>query len=311
MERDPGKSLTAAVAIPTYGRERVLVDTCRQVLALDPPADEVLVVDQTPQHEPETDAYLKEQSAANKLRWIRQSWPNLPAARNRALAETRCDVLIFVDDDVRLPTDFVEKHRRNYVDSAVCGVAGRVVPGAEVRQRTAWPPIMDHRFFPLGSTERQENVVTFRGCNHSLRTSFLRKIGGFDENYLGWAFREDSDVAIRCWKSGGVIVFDPEASLEHLAIPGGGCRLKRACQPLSEWKVSFPATYFAARHLFPTPWFWFDLLLGNVRRYVLRRDNVFHPYRLPWALASYCYSVALALSVILYPRSLESPDQAG
>ena len=35
------------VAIPTYGRDQILVDTIRRVLALVPPAAEVIVLDQT------------------------------------------------------------------------------------------------------------------------------------------------------------------------------------------------------------------------------------------------------------------------
>ena len=33
--------LTVSVAIPTYNREQVLIDTIEQVLAQNPPADEV------------------------------------------------------------------------------------------------------------------------------------------------------------------------------------------------------------------------------------------------------------------------------
>ena len=46
--------LSVSVAIPTYNRERVLIDTIEHVLAQNPPADEVLVIDQTEEHEPET-----------------------------------------------------------------------------------------------------------------------------------------------------------------------------------------------------------------------------------------------------------------
>lgn len=301
-DHDSKYSLTTAIAIPTYLRERVLLDTCRQVLALDPPADEILVIDQTPQHEPETESYLTEQMATGRIKWIRHSPPNLPAARNRALAETNCDVIIFIDDDVELPTQFVEKHRRNYARSEICGVAGRiVVPSGPLPRcvRRTWPRIMDHRFFSLESNVRSEGVACFIGCNHSVRTAFLKSIGGYDENYIGWAYREDSDMAIRIWKAGGKIVFDPDTVLTHLAVPSGGCRLKPSKRSLPEWKVSFPATYFALRHLFPRRWFWYDLLLGNVRRYVLRKDNVFYPHRIPWAFVSYFFSIYIAARLSL------------
>lgn len=287
--------ITVCVAIPTYNRERVLVDTLEQVLVQDSPADEVLVIDQTEEHELETRSYLDNADKAGRIRWIKYSPPNLPAARNRALAETRCHVIIFIDDDVVLPPLYVENHRKNYADSRVVAVAGRIIQAFRYQARSNQPQIMDYRFFPLDSTERKEGVASFGGGNHSARVSALKGIGGYDENYIGWAYREDSDAAIRLWKAGGMIVFDPDAWLKHLAIPTGGCRLKVNNKRLPEWKASFPATYFAVRHLFPNCWFWHDVMVGNMRRYILRRDNVCNPWRLPWAFLSYVYSFLLAV----------------
>lgn len=296
MSVESNTRMSVCVAIPTYNRESVLIRTLQSVFAQNPSADEVLVIDQTDEHEIETDKYLAGEDKAGRIRWIRQSPPNLPAARNRALKETKCDVLIFIDDDVLMPANFVEKHRRNYIDPRIVAVAGRVIQkGIVVPDRKKWPSIMDHRFFPLDSFKRVEGVVAFRGCNHSVRVCNLSAIGGFDLNYIGWAFREDSDVALRLWKAGGVIVFDPDACLNHLAIPTGGCRLKNNNKSLSEWMVSFPATYFACRHLFPSRWFWYDIFIGNVRRYILRKDNVYRPWRLPFAIASYFYSFIRAM----------------
>lgn len=292
--------LSCCLAIPTYLREQVLMETIANALALDPSPDEILVIDQTPQHEEETTEFLRAQQSAGRLRRIELSPANLPAARNRALAETGCDVLIFIDDDVRMPKDFVRHHLTNYADARVGAVAGRVIqPGLRKPKRRSWPPIMDHRFFPLDSMERRESVVSLRGCNHSVRASVLRAIGGYDQNYIGWAWGEDSDVAVRIWKSGSRVVFDPLACLEHLAAPSGGCRMKINNRRLPEWKISFPGNYFAFRHLFPSRWFWHDVLWANVRRFVLRRDNVLHPIRLPWALASYGFSLILAARLSL------------
>ena len=284
--------LSVAVAIPTYNRERILIDTIEYVLAQNPPADEVLIIDQTIEHEPDTENFLSLAEKAGKLRWIRQFPPNLPKARNRALHETECDVIIFIDDDVTMSENFVENHRKNYFDPHVDGVAGRIIQnGISIPQKKSWPQIMDHRFMSLDSEKRIEGIAAFRGCNHSVRVNSLKSIGGYDVNYIGWAYREDSDVSIRLWKNGCMIVFDPEAVLTHLTIPTGGCRLKSKKKSLPEWKVSFPANYFAAKHLFPSRWFWSDVFIENVRKYVFRKENVFRPWRLPFTMVSYLYSI--------------------
>lgn len=151
---------------------------------------------------------------------------------------------------------------------------------------------MDHLYFPLNATVRTEGVATFGGGNHSARSSFLRRIGGYDPNYLGYAFREDSDAAIRIWKAGGTVVFDPEAEIEHLAVPRGGCRIHQHGDRTPEWLVSFAASYFAWRHFFPAAEFWRQVLLVNLRKYALRRENACRPWRLPWAVLTYIYSLA-------------------
>jgi GT2 family glycosyltransferase len=287
-----------AVAIPTYLREEVLVQTIRQVLSQEPPADEILIIDQSPTHTPETIARLSEWEGKGLIRLVHHTPPNLPGARNRAIRETHCEIVLFIDDDVSIPKDFVGTHRRNFLDQNVWAIAGRVLQEdlKEPSLARPWPRLLDHRFFPLDSKVRKENVVAFRGCNHSIRVDRISAIGGYDDNYIGWAFREESDLAIRIWKSNGLIIYDPEAWVVHLRAPAGGCRLNAQSTGFKEWGLSFPANYFACRHLFPGMWFWRDILISNVRRYVLRKTNVLRPWRLPWALASYIYAVGRAIA---------------
>ena len=67
-----------SVIVPTYGREEPLHDTLIDVLAQDYPQFETIVVDQTPTHEPETEAYLHEVADAQKIQWFRVDWASLP-----------------------------------------------------------------------------------------------------------------------------------------------------------------------------------------------------------------------------------------
>jgi GT2 family glycosyltransferase len=288
---------TVCVAIPTYNREQVLIDTLEQVRAQDPPADEIVVVDQTLEHERETDEYLTRADKEGRIRWVKQQPPSLPGARNRVLRETQCEVVIFIDDDVKLSQGFIGHHLRNFSDPDVDAVAGRIIQPKGYRYpngRRSWPHLLDYLYFHLNGTERVEGIASFGGGNHAVRMSVLKAIGGYDENYIGWAYREDSDAAIRIWKSGGLIVFDPQAELTHLATPGGGCRIKSQGSRTPEWQVSFPASYFACRHLYPTKEFWKRVFIKDFRKYALRYDTVFWPWRLPVAVASYVYAICRA-----------------
>lgn len=51
--------LPVSIVIPTYQRGQVLVDTVRHLLALAQPAAEILLIDQTREHEPVVSAALR------------------------------------------------------------------------------------------------------------------------------------------------------------------------------------------------------------------------------------------------------------
>src|SRR5437763_250619 len=50
------------------------------------------------------------------------------------------------------------------------------------------------------------------------------EIGAFDENFVGAAYRFESDFALRLVRAGGRIRFEPAASLRHLKLSAGGLR---------------------------------------------------------------------------------------
>jgi glycosyltransferase involved in cell wall biosynthesis len=289
--------VSVSVAIPTFRREAALVRTVRQVLDQEPPADEILVVDQTDRHDPPTEAFLGRCAAAGRVRWIRHGAPNLPSARNRALREASSEVVLFIDDDVELPKDLVGRHAANYSDAAVVAVCGRVVQARgswSIPSRRGWPRRFDSLYFRPDGRERVSGIAALQGGNHSVRRESVIAKGGYDENYIGWAFREESDLALRLWRGGGLIVFDPEAWLTHLQEPKGGCRYEERERPLPDWMIAFPGAYFAMRHLFPTREFWKEILVWNFLRSVARMPNARRPWRLPFAVVSYAVGVARA-----------------
>jgi len=219
-----------AVAVPSYNRDEILIDTLKEILLQAPPADEVLVIDQSDGHSPTVQSQLDSWQKEARIRYLHQSLPNLPSARNRALRETTCDVVIFIDDDVNLSPGFVEAHRKNYVDNPnVVAVAGRVVQRLgwpKVKRPVQWPRVMDFRYLRLDGDKRIEGIARFTGCNHSVCVDYVQRLGGYDEAYRGVALCEETDLSLRIYRAGGLIVFDPTASLFHLAAPSGGCRRK-------------------------------------------------------------------------------------
>ena len=268
------------VAIPTFGREEVLLSTIQAVLAQSPPADEIIVVDQTSAHSPNFEIVLEEFQRKRAIRYIRQSPPNLPAARNRALDETECDVVVFIDDDVELYEGFVEAHRQNYIScpglAAVAGRVTRKLPWQAAKSPQQWPRAMDFRFFDFDGQERVEDIANFNGANHSVQVSTARKYGGYDVKFTGVALREDTDLALRLFLGGEKVVFDPSAHLYHLFAPMGGCRVEE----WGDFTIAQNLIYFSRKHRQALAGYGTFELWRAYRLGVLNRSNLWRPRQL-------------------------------
>lgn len=225
-----------SVVIPTYRREKLLQDSILDVLKQDYPHFEVLVVDQTQTHEPETQAFLADMAASGKIQLFSLDWASLPGARNYAVRRSSGEIILFIDDDVQLTPGFLAAHAKNYVENPEIGaVAGRVFDrmklgdsGGELEIEYLPPEAMDPGIawyhIDLVHTIKPQQVLTARGCNMSFRREVFTKYGiKFDERFRGSAVREESDFCLRFRQTGYKIWYDPEAYLVHLGEETGGC----------------------------------------------------------------------------------------
>lgn len=227
---------SVSVIIPTYGREGVLRDTLANVIQQDYPIYEVLVVDQTPTHEPATEAYLSQLATDGAIRWLRVDWASLPGARNYGVRCSTGEIIVFIDDDVVLPPGFLLAHARVFMDrSDVGAVAGRVFDRMKLAEAEpdlviqdlppeAMDPGVAWYHLNLVHTVKPQPVLTARGCNMSFRrTIFDQHQLWFDERYRGSAVREESDFCLRIRQTGYQIWYEPAAHLVHLGEETGGC----------------------------------------------------------------------------------------
>jgi len=274
--------VSVTIAIPTYGRDAVLVDTLRHVLALEPAADEVLVIDQTPQHDAATDAQLAAWSAAGAIVWVRLPKPSIPAAMNEALRRAASDVVLYLDDDLVPDRDLVARHTAALDEHDADAVVGQILQPGETpsdwRGGGSRLADLEFRFHSAHGTF----VTNVMAGNLAVRRAKALAVGGFDENFTTTAYRFETDFAWRLLDAGGRIWFEPAARIDHLKADRGGLRTwgqhLRSANPAH----STGDYYFALMNLSPAARSRY--LLRRLRRSALSRFEVTHPWWIPLKL---------------------------
>jgi glycosyltransferase involved in cell wall biosynthesis len=218
--------MRAAVIITTYNRPDALAAVLDGYAAQTERGFELLVADDGSTDDTRRLVETRARAAPFALRHVWQEDRGFRAAaiRNRALAASRADYVIFSDGDCVPPPQFVARHLA--LAEQGCFLAGnRVLLSERFTRRVlqeaipvhvwstsrwlaAWARRDVNRALPLlalpdgafrrRSPARWEGVKT---CNLSVWRADLMRVNGFDEAYAGWGL-EDSDLVIRLLHAG-------------------------------------------------------------------------------------------------------------
>jgi GT2 family glycosyltransferase len=241
-----------SVILPTYQREAILCETIQQLLVQDYAHYELIVVDQTPTHEAKTEEFLGRNSHC--FQYYKRDKPSLPAARNFGVDVAKGEIILFVDDDIRLGKNWIKRHVKNYVDPKIGGVAGRVIEqggliadGSNIGRVTRWGRVIGNH-----SSAIRTYVEWASGCNSSFRRELIIKAGKFDETFEGNAIFEDIDFSFRFRHLGYRILFDPDAVVWHLRAIQGGCQTRMENRVNSYyWFLRNKTAFFMKNFPFP------------------------------------------------------------
>lgn len=285
------KTLPVSVAIPTYRREKVLLDTLDYLLALNVRASEIILVDQTIEHEADTLKKLAALDAAGSIRWIKRETPSIPQAMNHALLAAREEIVLFLDDDIRPEFDLIAAHHASHQRDSDLLVAGRVIqPWEEGKDFSA----EGHFHF---AALKPAWIQEFMGGNFSLRRSSALALGGFDENFVRVAYRFEAEFAYRFIASGKRIYFEPGACLHHLKETAGGTRTFG--EHLTTWRPDHAVgAYYYAMRTKPGGGWLVDFISRPVRA-LLTRHHLRRPWWIPLTLIAELRGMLWALSLTM------------
>lgn len=291
------------VAIPTYNRSEILCTTIEQLLILEPPAGEILIVDQTREHPPAIDEKLRAWERAGRIRIIRLEKPSIPVAMNAALENAAGEQVLFLDDDIVPGASLLAEHEAALRPPEIWAVVGQVLqPGQEpahVAENLLHEGLLADLEFSFNH-DAPCDIQNVIACNLSVNRRRALSIGGFDENFIAVAYRFETDFARRVFAAGGRVRFEPSASIRHLKVPAGGVRAWGDHRSSSSPMHSVGDYYFARLHV---PRFW-QYAFVRLFRNVATRYHLRHPWTIPAKLIGELRGLVLAGSLVRRGRRL-------
>lgn len=214
------------VIVTTYNRPDALAAVLDGYVAQDTREFELIIADDgsTDDTREVIESYAHRVPFSLRHVWQEDLGFRPAAVRNRALAATAADYIVFSDGDCVPPPDFVRRHRRlaeaGYFLSGNRILLSEAFTAQVLRQRvpiqewknwhwlSAWlrgdvSRLLPLLSFPDGAFRKRspgkwEGVKT---CNLSAWRIDLMRVNGLDESYSGWGL-EDSDLVIRLLRAG-------------------------------------------------------------------------------------------------------------
>ena len=204
---------------------------------------QVIVVDATPENSRDESLYNPSNYPFEVVfKW--QTTKGSCRARNEAIDLCTGDYIVFGDDDIRIPPDFIENHIRLLQTYNACACNGLDVRADHQNQTLddltyKLDNFKGERWF-IGASERYNNA------NSCVKREFVNQLVGNDINYDG-GYGEDNDFGISLTKIGITVLNNPFSTNLHLKPPIGGYRFwgsqakimgkKRKTQP---WELDTP-----------------------------------------------------------------------
>jgi glycosyltransferase involved in cell wall biosynthesis len=202
-----------SVVIPTLNRPDALPRTLDALARQTFEDFEVIVVEDA-----KNEAPLPQPDPRLRFRTLRAEQPGASSARNAGWQAAGNPVVLFLGDDILPAPQTLARHATHHAEHPGddVGVLGHVDWARELK-RTAFMVWLDHGIqfnYPSirGSEAGPGHLYT---ANVSLKRSALERVGGFDAARYPFLY-EDIDLGIRLFEKVFRLIYDKDASAEHL-----------------------------------------------------------------------------------------------
>ena len=206
------------IVICTYNRFQFLIETVDSVLdVLKERADfELLIIDNNSSDK--TFSLKEKYISNNKIKYILETNQGLSHARNRGIEESAGEILVYLDDDIELVSDYFETCDKIFSDFSISISGGKVLP-----HNVDIPVWLPKSYYHLVSVYDLGNSPKFvrhlMGGNFAIRKEDALKIGFYDSalgrNGKKLAGGEETDYQNRASLMGYKMYYHPQQNILH------------------------------------------------------------------------------------------------
>lgn len=292
MQHSENSRPSISVVICTYNRAELLANAlqtlCEQTM--DKSCYEVLVVDNNSKDDTRSVAKKFSRRHPN-LRYCFEERQGLSHARNCGWREARGAYVAYIDDECKVPPQWLANARR-IIENVSPAVFGGPYYGYHNSSTPRWWK-KSYESFEHSKTSRALNDGEYlRGGNIFIRRGLLKMTGGFDVE-LGMsgkklAYGEEANLQrrIRAIMHASVVYYDPELYIYHLVRPekmtwryilnsrfASGRHIYRVFCDNASRRTRLLRLQLPAQAVITIFMFFADILVG-----VLKRDRKQYPY---------------------------------
>lgn len=218
------------IIIPTRNRDWLLQKTLASLVSQNFPKDELEVLVCDHDSSDGTEQVCKSLVGTLDLRLIHVPFERfcVQQPKNVGILRARYELSVVIDCGIICPPGFLRSHHDMHLRAGNSYVSGPTYGWDAEQEDDFWrslePPYdLPQDLIPAGLIDcrtrmaaymKHASWLLFWGCNFSVRTSDLRRVGGFDESFVGWGW-DDLDLGIRLQKLGLNFKFEPSTWCFH------------------------------------------------------------------------------------------------
>lgn len=225
---NPSILIMISVIICTYNREKYIYETLRRVACnnFNKAAYEIILVNNnsTDSTDAECQRFMADYPDTT-CRYYIETNQGLSFARNRGIKESNGGIVVFLDDDSYIESDYLANlhlQMENHPEAAAFG--GKIIPQFESGVTPRW--ICKWTYSWVSAIDKGSKTCEFSdgsypiGANMGFRRKTIDKIGSFNtalgrtkKNLLGG---EEKDIFNRLRAEGGHVLYFPNITIHHV-----------------------------------------------------------------------------------------------